>query len=452
MITIQLDEVTGEIVNYTNDITFDNDKKTIKELIMHWEEGNLNLNPVFQRESVWRDNQRKKLIRSIYENIPIPSIFLYERIENNRTVYDVIDGKQRLESIFRYIGVKGFKRKSFSFIAEWMEDGDYYREPCSWKELIERDRQKILTYPIQTTIIKEVDQTSVSEIFVRINSTGSKLTPQEIRNAKYLKSPFLLEIHRIGNTKWIKNFLSENRILGTNRIQRQKHIELISELILSINNGGPLNKKKAIEDAMQSGIIRGNHLAKLSTQFKDTIKLINKVFPNLRSTRFTGLADFYTLFVLVWKWKYQQRLSLKSTSANRLAEDYLISFSDKIDMIREKQRKLEKLDDSHSIYSDYLRTVQSATDEITQRRKREQILDNLLRDCFAVKDPYRTFNKEQRRLIWNNSNKRCKVCNAKLSFNSFHADHIKPHSRGGRTSLRNAQVLCAKHNIQKSDK
>lgn len=227
---------------------------------------------------------------------------------------------------------------------------------------------------------------------------------------------------------------------------------MISELFVSMHNGGPVNKKRAIEDAMKSNSINGRHLSTLSRQFLEVLKTIRRIFPKLKQTRFNGLADFYTLFVLVWKWKHQLKLVLTDKRTNNLVQDYLIQFGKNIDEVRDKQKQLKKIEDNEQGFADYLRTVLSSTDELSQRRKREAILDGLLSDCFTVRDPYRSFNKEQRRIIWTNSNGRCRVCNKKLTFNNFHADHIKAYAKGGRTSLKNAQVLCAKHNLEKSDK
>ncbi len=96
----------------------------------------------------------------------------------------------------------------------------------------------------------------------------------------------------------------------------------------------------------------------------------------------------------------------------------------------------------------------SSTDEINQRRERERILDTVLSDCFEKKDPFRTFSKEQRRIIWYQSSGHCsnRKCKKRLTINNFHLDHIKPHSKGGKTTLKNAQILCAKCNLMKSDK
>src|SRR6266508_4041385 len=69
-----------------------------------YEHGNLNLEPGFQRQSVWAERDRAKLMDSILRNYPLPAIFLYKREDAGSLIFDVIDGKQRLESIFMFIG------------------------------------------------------------------------------------------------------------------------------------------------------------------------------------------------------------------------------------------------------------------------------------------------------------------------------------------------------------
>ncbi len=77
--------------------------RTIQEFVSLFETKRLNLQPGFQRDSVWTVSDRQKLIESVVNRFPIPSVFLYERQdERGRVVYDVIDGKQRLESILMF--------------------------------------------------------------------------------------------------------------------------------------------------------------------------------------------------------------------------------------------------------------------------------------------------------------------------------------------------------------
>jgi len=145
---------SGEIQQIEDKISFSTDDKSIDELRSHWEKGHLNLEPAFQRESVWSIAQRRKLIQSLYERFPVPSIFLFEREEDGETVYDVIDGKQRLESIFMFLGTRGFRGKRFWFTAKWDEDGEKKSERYYWRELSPKERQRILRYPIPTTTVQ----------------------------------------------------------------------------------------------------------------------------------------------------------------------------------------------------------------------------------------------------------------------------------------------------------
>ena len=78
--------------------------RTVTDIQNLFEDNLLNLEPGFQRQSVWSERDRSKLIESILRNYPLPAIFSYRREEDGRIIYDVIDGKQRLESILMFMG------------------------------------------------------------------------------------------------------------------------------------------------------------------------------------------------------------------------------------------------------------------------------------------------------------------------------------------------------------
>lgn len=453
MVKIEFDNHNDEITKIIDSIEFDIGKKTIADFQMHYESNSINLNPVFQRASVWKLNQRKNLMKSIYENIPIPTIFLYKRYINDKPIFDVIDGKQRLESIFMFLGLKGFKKQKFPFKLIYNDNEDQTKEENAyWDELNEKVRRKILQFPINTITVSG-NLGDISDIFVRINSTGSSLSRQEIRTAKYLQSSFLQRINKLANQKSILDYLQYNRIISPSMVKRQKHVEFISELVLSIHNEGPIDRKKAIERSMESGVLKASQLNKSIKEFNETLKLLKRIFPDIVSTRFNGLADFYTLFMLVWSWRYLNKNVLTNSKTYKLLNAYLIEFGNQCDRIKKStdNYQIERVE-GDQIYINYMMIVKSSTDSINQRRNREKILSQVFNYTFETKDPYRNFSKEQRRLLWNNSNKKCAICNKKLSFNNFHADHIKPYSKGGKTILSNAQVLCTEHNIKKADK
>ena len=96
-------------------IEFSYGSMVVQNFVSLFNEGRLNLEPGFQRQSVWTLNDRKKLIQSISQNYPIPSVFLYKSTDGGgKLKYDVLDGKQRLESILMFQGVGKFKRNKFS--------------------------------------------------------------------------------------------------------------------------------------------------------------------------------------------------------------------------------------------------------------------------------------------------------------------------------------------------
>ena len=179
---------------------------------------------------------------------------------------------------------------------------------------------------------------------------------------------------------------------------------------------------------------------------------IRGMFPKLRSTRFNKVTDFYSLVMLVARME-EEGLILTDPRRNRLAWDLLVAFSNKVDELRERQRKLETIKPGQELYRSYLQTVLQATDEYNQRKAREAILRGILGSLFARKDAQRGFTPEQRRLIWNSAgSSRCTSCGKVLSWVNFTLDHIDPHSKGGRSRLNNAALMCRFCNSAKGNR
>lgn len=176
------------------------------------------------------------------------------------------------------------------------------------------------------------------------------------------------------------------------------------------------------------------------------------MFPHLKSTRLRQVTDFYSLTVLIGKFE-QERLILTNRRLNRLAWDLLQAFAIAVDEVRELQRKAKGARQGQELYRDYLLTVSQMTDDVAQRRKREQILRGILGSLFAKKDAQRGFTAEQRRIIWNTSaNRVCAKCFCKLTWEDFTIDHISPYSKGGKSQLANAALMCRKHNSEKGNR
>lgn len=96
-------------------------------------------------------------------------------------------------------------------------------------------------------------------------------------------------------------------------------------------------------------------------------------------------------------------------------------------------------------------TVKEGTDSAAQRNKRAAILGQVLEGIFETKDSTRTFNEQQRRLLWHrSSSKTCGICHKRIDkWEDMHADHIQPYVKGGPTCLDNGAISHKACNLSK---
>lgn len=420
--------------------------RTIQDLINLHEDGQLNLNPGFQRESVWTERDRAKLIDSILRRYPIPAIFLYERHADGSIVYDVIDGKQRLETIFRFMGVlRGHKFSAKTVLSE-----DAGEEVVDWPALKRRHLQhKLEGYQLQVIFV-EGDLSQIIDLFVRINSTGRALTRQEQRHAQYYRSPFLKKASQLAES--FSGRFVQHGILSANQISRMKHIEFVSELMLSAHYGDVLHKKRVLDQAMSDKGLPPKAVQKAYQAARLALNRTLRIFPNIRQTRFRQVSDFYSLALLIHKLE-REGCILTNPTRNRIAAGLLSEFGASVDQLRHFQKRLERIPADMDIYRAYLQTVLEGTDTSQNRKAREKILAGLFGSIFEKKDPWRLFTPEQRRVIWQKSkSKTCAICGESVTWEDFTVDHVRPHSRGGRTVSVNAALAHKSCNSRVGDK
>ena len=429
------------------DLYYESLPLTVQNLINMQKNRALNLSPGFQRDSVWTEADRRKLIDSIVRGYPLPSIFLYKRESDGRIIYDVIDGKQRIESILMFTGTIRGRR----FSAKLQLPGDEEVGWLDWKTLCKQKRQfLIMGYKLQTMEVRG-DPSDIIDLFVRINSTGKALTSAEKRHARYYKnSEFLRAAGRVARD--FEGKLLKHKILSRGQISRMKHIEVICELMLSIHQNDVINKKAALDRVMESKSLGHNQIMKARAKTVRAINRVFKMFPNIRTTRFRQISDFYTLVFLIAQFE-AENLILSDRRRNRLAADLLTSFSTNVDNVSQRQKRAKGIKPGQELYRDYYLTVLRGTDEVLNRRGRAEILRGLLQTLFKRKDRERLFSVEQRRILWNSAaEKKCQTCGISLTWEDFTIDHIDPHSKGGPTRLENAALMCWEHNSSKGAK
>lgn len=161
----------------------------IDSLVKRMINGDIHI-PTFQRNYVWDIKQASRFIESMLLGLPVPAIFLSKDPVTKRLV--IIDGLQRLKSIeYFYSGVfkaKGKKPKKFKLtkVQEEFEGLTYDQLPSAYR----RELDNFLLHAIIVNQDQpENDQSSVYQIFERLNNGGVSLEPQEIR-ACILYGPF----------------------------------------------------------------------------------------------------------------------------------------------------------------------------------------------------------------------------------------------------------------------
>lgn len=187
---------------------------SISEWTSMYENGELDIHPEFQRFYRWTPAQKTGLIESILLGIPLPPIFVSQRDDG---VWDVVDGLQRLSTIFQFFGIlkdeKGKKVDALELQAtkylpalknkKW-DDVDSTKSLPKELQLVIK-RSKLAT----SIILKESDESAKYDLFQRLNTGGSELSPQEVRNC------VLVMINKVF-FEWLKALpLSESFIATT---------------------------------------------------------------------------------------------------------------------------------------------------------------------------------------------------------------------------------------------
>ena len=142
--------------------------------------------PPFQRKNVWTITQASRLIESFMMGLPIPQIYLH--LEKNEDLL-VIDGKQRLETIYGFFENKlGEKTSKTPFkLKDINKNSRYFGK--SFSEFSQEDQKKLKRLVLRAIITEQIspsnDNTSIYHIFERLNTGGTELKEQEIRNCVY---------------------------------------------------------------------------------------------------------------------------------------------------------------------------------------------------------------------------------------------------------------------------
>jgi hypothetical protein len=137
--------------------------------------------PKFQREFVWDIKDASRFVESLLLGLPVPSIFLSKEWDTGKLL--VVDGQQRLLSL-RYFYDDTWKPTGKDFHLKGVQPEF---EGRTYSTLRDEDRRQLDDAILHAIVFKQdepsEDESSVYEVFQRLNTGGKKLTPQEVRSA-----------------------------------------------------------------------------------------------------------------------------------------------------------------------------------------------------------------------------------------------------------------------------
>lgn len=160
----------------------------------------IDVSPKYQRRERWDENKESELIESFLLNIPVPPIYL---AEDEYGIYSVIDGKQRINSINKFLNGKLRLKKLEKF--NELEGYSFGELPNALSNAL-----RIRPYLRVVTLLRQSDPDLKHEVFLRLNKAGVALNSQEIRNVAF-RGPFNDLLFDLSQAEYLKRQLKATK-------------------------------------------------------------------------------------------------------------------------------------------------------------------------------------------------------------------------------------------------
>jgi hypothetical protein len=396
----------------------------------------IDVRPEYQRPLVWTLKQKRLLIDSILRGYDVPKMYWHRQPDGKQFEFHVVDGQQRLTTIWEFCN-DGFALPKDSDPVDGISTAK-----LKYSGFNTALKKRLHLYSFDVVIVEEATQNDeedeVREMFLRLQN-GTTLKAQEKRNAmtgrmrafvkEVAKHPFF-ESCKFSNTRFTYDHIAAQITC----------LELAGEPV-SLRDSD-LNRMYAEQTDFDP---KGN----VAKKVRRTLDYLRRVFPE--HTRELERYNAVTLYSLASSMIDNY---VHQGTEKKLA-DWFIAFE------TERRADIEKDEDSRDVQLvEYQRLTSYSTDAAESLAKR---LEHMQRRFFLAApdielvDPTRIFSEAQRLAIYRRDGARCQLqikCDGseKLKWDHWHADHIKAHSLGGKTTVGNGQVACPECNFAKSNK
>ncbi|MBC6417943.1 MAG: DUF262 domain-containing protein [Prochloron sp. SP5CPC1] len=339
----------------------------------------LELDPPYQRRSVWNQDYKDYFIDTVLNNYPAPAIFIYEEITSEGTLkYSIVDGKQRLSTVF------AFAENKFPIYPN--ATIERFREKF-FKDLEPEDKQIFWRYQFALEYLPSKDEQIISNIFDRINRNVMKLKPQELRHAKF-NGIFITTAEDL--TNWMSNYLDKivkNKSLtfpnlnSTSRKQ-MKDVEIVAQLLLLLEEGAKTQNQDYLDKAFSDRDIEWEKKDDIEDEFRNTIKLIGEILEisqnkdiNLVKTRLRNQADFYSLFGALAELNRQKEYNFD------ISPEMVTKIYQFLEIVKDEEKSSKNEDTLQ-----YYKAVKFSFTDAGARKKRIEIMKSLIQANITLEE------------------------------------------------------------------
>lgn len=428
--------------------------------------------PPYQRKNVWTRKKKQALLDSLFRRYYIPRIVIREiRLSEERTVKEVVDGQQRINTVQDFLADRLSLPRSLKDVHAALPGATYSGLNADMRRFVDR-----LSY--SADIVMQIHdpyhpshQKIATEIFWRLQQ-GESLTYMEVAHSRLasIARNFVVK-HADDQTFDYDAYepIDSNpdkhvffRVVNRNN-NRMQHLALLTRFLLIEEAEGPADIRDTNVLEYVERYQRPDGIGNLSMEqmpaAKAALRHMREFYKAFKDdpmvTDGDGMKELRIEYFIISMYLLLRHLLtyyVFGEAERALFRQFVIDF-------HTRWRAMRRDDDTDIlVFSD---NRQQTAGEI-------EVRDRIVRQLFfeyaaekghemCTKDEQRAFSEAERIFIYRRDNGLCQDClaagkpevEAVVPWAEYEADHVIPHSRGGRTVVENAQVLCRYHNAQK---
>jgi len=256
---------------------------SFRELISMYDEEEL-IKPELQRKYVWNKIEASRFIESLLMGLPVPSIFLAKSGSQQL----IVDGYQRIMTVYDFVQRGVFSGDNKIFRLSNTERINQRWRNKAFSELSQDDQRKIRSTTIHAIIFEqkrpENDDTSMYQIFERINASGRILTPQEIRNCVY-QGPLNALLFELNDFKpWRALYGSNTPDCRMRDIECILRFFVMKSSLVQESQNSRISLKKSLNQFM--GINRNATIEEINNYKEEFSTTMSQIFESLGANAF----------------------------------------------------------------------------------------------------------------------------------------------------------------------